>query len=85
MVDYYCHVLPHLLLCMQTSLECLDPASESMCFYLPESFGPAYTFHIDASIRRPSVGPFCSSEILQSIFLGSESTASVLHVLNFII
>lgn len=57
MVDYYCHVLPHLL-CMHTSLECLDPATESMCFYYlsPDSFAPAYRFHIDASIKRCPVG-----------------------------
>lgn len=58
MVDYYCHVLPHLPVCIQTSLVCWDPASESVYFYhlSPESSAHTCRFLTGAYINRPWVG-----------------------------
>lgn len=54
MLDYYCHVLPHLPVCLQTSLVCWDPASEYVCFYhLSLSH---CRIQIDVSIEKDTLG-----------------------------
>lgn len=65
MLDYYCHVLPHLPVCVQTSLVCWDAASECVDFHhLSLSH---CRFQIDVSIEKDNLG----SEILdlQSILV----------------